>query len=57
MWSVVSLFTLPFMSLSGGRESMLTTEIEDLKSKLTTQIDDLNEAIKINSEVLYVSCM
>ena len=48
MWSVVSLFTLPFMSLSGERESLLTRKIEDFKSKLKTQTD---EAIKSNSEV------
>ena len=44
--SVVSLFTLPFMSLSGGRESLLTREIEDLKSKPKTKINELDEAIK-----------
>ena len=39
------------MSLSGGRESLLTREIEDLKSKLMTKTDELNEAIESNSEV------
>ena len=39
------------MSLSGGRESLLTREIEDLKSKLMTETDKFDEAIKRNSEV------
>ena len=39
------------MSLSEERESLLTREIEDLKSKLMTKTDELNEAIKRNSEV------
>ena len=39
------------MSLSEKRESRLTREIEDLKSKLMTKTDELNEAIKRNSEV------
>ena len=30
---------------------MLTTEIEDLKSKLMTKTDELNEAMNRNSEV------
>ena len=44
----------PFMSLSRGIESLftlLTREIEDLKSKLMTKTDELNESIKRNSEV------
>ena len=51
MWSVVSLFTLSFMSLSRERESLLTREIEDLRSKLMTKTDELNKAINRNSEV------
>ena len=47
MWSVVYSLS-HFMSL---RESLLTREIEDLKSKLMTKTDELNEAIKRNSEV------
>ena len=39
------------MSLSGGRESLLTREIVDLKSKLMIETDELNKAIKSNSEV------
>ena len=39
------------MSLSGERESLLTREIEDLKSKLMTRT---REAIKSNSEVCTV---
>ena len=42
------------MSLSRGIESLftlLTREIEDLRSKLMTKTDELNEAIKRNSEV------
>ena len=39
------------MSLSGRRESLLTREIVDLKTKLMTKTDELNEAIKRNSEV------
>ena len=39
------------MPRSGERESLLTREIEDLKSKLKTKADELNEAIKRNSEV------
>ena len=39
------------MSLMSIRESLLTREIEDLKSKLMTKTDELNEAIKSNSEV------
>ena len=38
------------MSLSGGRERLLTREIEDLKSKLMTKTDELNEAIENNSD-------
>ena len=38
------------------RESQLTREIEDLKSKLVAKTDELNKAIKENSEV-YVLCM
>ena len=46
---VCSIFTLShFMSL---RESLLTREIENLKSKLMTKTDELNEVIKRNSEV------
>ena len=45
------------MSLSGGRESLLTREVKDLKSKLMTKTDELNEAIKSNSEVHCISCM
>ena len=33
------------------RESLLTREIEDLKSKQLMQTDELNETIKSNSEV------
>ena len=33
------------------RESLLTREIENLKSKLMTKTDELNEVIKRNSEV------
>ena len=36
------------MSFSGGRESLLTKEIE---SKLRTKTDELNEALESNSEV------
>ena len=48
VWSAISLFTHPFMSL---RESMLTREIEDLNNKLTTKSDELNETMKRYSEV------
>ena len=53
MWSLVSLFTC-FLPFSGGRESGLIEEVEELKSKLMTKTDELNEAIKSNSEVLYM---
>ena len=40
------------------RESLLTREIVNLKSKLVTKTDDHNEAIKSNSEVRTVEmCM
>ena len=39
------------MPCSGESESLLTREIEDLKSKLMTRTDELNEAVKRNSEV------
>ena len=39
------------------RESLLTREIEDLKSKLMTKTDGLNEAIERNSEVHVCTCM
>ena len=39
------------MSLMSIRESLLTREIEGLKSKIMTKTDELNEAIKSNSEV------
>ena len=39
------------MSLCRGRKSLLTREIEDLKSKLMTKTDELNKASKRNSEV------
>ena len=46
------------MSLMSIRESLLTREIEGLKSKLMTKTDELNEAIKSNSEVCmpYSAC-
>ena len=43
------------MSLSGGRESLLTREIEDLKSKLMAKTDELAEANRSNFEVCTVS--
>ena len=42
------------MSLSGGRESLLTREVKDLKTKLTTKTDELNKAVKRNSEVMWI---
>ena len=50
MWYICSIIT-HIMSLSGGRESLLTRQIENLKSKLMIKTDELNEAIKSNSEV------
>ena len=43
------------MSLSGERESLLTRENEDLKSKLMTKSDELSEANKSNSEVCTIN--
>ena len=43
------------MSLSGGRESKLIKEVEELKSKLIAKTDEFNEAIKRNSEVFLCS--
>ena len=45
------------MSLSGGRESLLTRDIEQLKSKLMTKTDELNEAVKNTSKVFYIPCV
>ena len=39
------------MSFCRERKSLLTREIEDLKSKLMTKTDELNKASKRNSEV------
>ena len=43
------------LSCSEERESRLTREIEDWKSKLMTKTDELDEAIKNNSEVFLCS--
>ena len=46
------------MSLSGGRESLLTRDIEQLKSKLMTKTDELNEAVKNTSKYfIYLAYM
>ena len=43
--------------ISGERESLLTREIDDLKSKLMTKSDELSEANKSNSEVCTIKLM
>ena len=54
VWSMI-IHSLVFVSLSGGRESLLTREIVNLMSRLMTKTRRLNEAIKWNSEV-HIKC-
>ena len=45
------IFLAPSCSCSEGTMSLLSREIEDMKSKLVSKTDELNEAIKSNFEV------